>query len=706
MESDLAIVGWCARAFGCPFTEAAVRARLPAAPDLDDPVMLSRALAAVGLRCRLVARDPARLDPIALPFVLFRKQGGPLIMTAISDDRRSATVLDPSRDWLEHEQPLRRLRRELKPGVLLMTRTRDAAGAMMSPESVAPDPGHWFWAPVQANWGNWAQVMLAALLLNLMSLALPLFVMNVYDKVIPNLAFVTLWTLAGGVAIALGLDLLLRTIRANILETIGRRVDIKVATKLFSQAMQARLLDRPGGAAGIAHTIRDFEVVREFFASASFVAFIDLAFIGIFVAVLWMIVGPIALVPLCAVPVVLVLAVLAQLPIGRSAARAQQMATKRHVVLVEALSGIETIKSLNAEPVMQREWENAVAASSRITGRTRFWSNVAANGTMLVQQSVSVTIIVWGVFLVSEGRISIGGLIAANILAGRVLAPLGAIAQTIFRAQYAFKSLSALDGFMKLAREGGGAIAGTLHVRKAALELRGLGFSYPGSDVPAVRDLSFRIAPGEAVALLGKVGSGKSTAGKLIAGLYTPDQGTLLVDGIALDQYDPAELRRGIGYLPQTPELFTGTLRENLAVGHPGADDAAMMLALRNAGLEEFAQSLPEGLGHFIGEQGRRLSGGQRQGVALARLLLRAPKLVFLDEPTNAMDQRMEASVIARLAELNARGMGLILCTHRQSLAGIAGRMMVMDGGRVVMDGPRAQVLGQLRSLSAAREQG
>ncbi|MDW4496602.1 type I secretion system permease/ATPase [Sulfitobacter sp. D35] len=706
-DSDaFALVAWYARAFGRPYTEAALRARLAGAPDLTDPDQLARALAGIGLRSRLVLRDPARLDPIALPFLLFRKDGGPLVMTGLSQNRKLATVLDPEADWTEREVPVRKLRRTLKPGVLLVTPREDGSNAMLSPESVAPDRGHWFWGPVRANWPNWVQVMVAALLLNLMSLALPLFVMNVYDKVIPNLAYVTLWTLAGGVAIALGLDLLMRTIRANILETIGRRVDVKVASRLFSQAMGAQLLQRPGGAAGIASTIRDFEVVREFFASASFVAFIDLLFIGIFVAVLWLIVGPIALVPLVAVPAVLVIALLAQLPIGRTAARAQQMATKRHVVLVESLSGIETIKSLNAEPAMQREWENAVAASARITGRTRFWSNVAANGTMLVQQTVSVVIIVWGVFLVSEGRITIGGLIAANILAGRVLAPLGTIAQTIFRAQYAFKSLAALDRFMALPRERAGAVSSTLRVTKGALEIRGASFTYPDAQVPALSDLTFSIASGEAVALLGKVGSGKTTAGKLIAGLIAPDSGTVLVDGIALDQYEPAELRRGIGYLPQNPELFTGTLRENLAIARPGAQDEALMRALYFAGMDGYVETLPEGLDHFVGEQGRRLSGGQRQGISLARLLLREPKLLFLDEPTNAMDQRMETQVIGRLAELNRKGTGLIVCTHRQSLAGIAARMMVMDQGRVVLDGPRAQVLGQLRSLSAAREQG
>jgi len=294
------------------------------------------------------------------------------------------------------------------------------------------------------------------------------------------------------------------------------------------------------------------------------------------------------------VPTVVVLALIAQIPLGRSAEKAQQMATKRHIVLIETLTGIETIKSLNAEPVMQAEWENAVTASSRINGRTKFWSNVAANGTMLVQQSVSVLIIVWGVFLVSKGEITVGGLIAANILAGRVLAPLGTIAQTIFRAQYAFKSLGALNRFMHLPVEYDPAVSSDLRVTKGRVQVQSVTFTYPEAQNPALRDLTLEIAPGEIVALLGKVGSGKTTTGKLITGLLQPQEGTVLVDGIALTQYEPAELRSGIGYLPQNTDLFTGTLRENILIGAGNASDEDIQRALYFAGMDEFTAGVPE----------------------------------------------------------------------------------------------------------------
>ncbi len=696
--TDLVVVEWFARAHNRPYFAAAVTARLPRKADLRQPQVLGRALQTVGLTSRVVLRDPRRLDPMVLPAVLFRKSGGPLILTGLDAKLKIATVIDPAEAGIETEIKLRILLRELTPGVLLVTPEEDGVARRLDPFTSAENrrQGHWFWSAVRANRAAWAQVMVAALCLNILSLALPIFVMNVYDRVIPNLAFVTLWTLALGVAIALVLDLMLRSLRAGLIERVGRRVDLKVASSLFTQAMNVRLLDRPGGAAGIANTIRDFETVRDFFASSTLVAAIDLLFIGLFVTVLYVIVGPIALVPLLAVPVVLVLALVTQVPLARSAGQAQAIAIKRHVVLVESLLGIETVKSLGAEPAMQREWEDAVAASSRVSGRTRLWSNLATNGTMLIQQSVSVIIIVWGVFLVSEGRISIGGLIAANILAGRILAPLGAIAQTVFRAQYAFKTLSALNLFMALPVEADPTVASDLKIKQAKVELRNATFSYPCQKVPVLHDVTLTVAPGETVALLGRVGAGKTTLGKLIAGLIHPQSGAVLIDGIAQAQYDPTALRRGIGYLPQSPDIFTGSLRENLTLGAPEASDAQIARALHFAAMDRFVGELPEGLDTFLGERGARLSGGQRQALALARLILRQPRLLFLDEPTSAMDHRMEAEIARRLKELPATGIGMIISTHRQSLAGIADRIVVMDEGAIVLDGPRDQIMAQL----------
>lgn len=694
---DVALLAWLAKAHGSAFSEAALRAGLPAGMGLTTAPDLARALGVMGLRARQITQSPTKIDPALLPCVLFRPDGSTALLVDVAPNKRRFTVIEPHADSLRIELKARALRNAFSDQILLVTSAKEEErDARLRP---GPKAGKraWFWAPVRASWPAWTQIILAAFCLNLLSLALPLFVMNVYDRVIPNVAFVTLWTLGIGVGIALLFDLALRALRANVLERIARRVDLRVAASLFDQAMNARLMSRPGGAAGMANAIRDFEAVRDFFGSASFVALIDLAFIGIFIAALFFVVGPLAYVPLLAIPVVLLLAIIAQVPLRRSAARAQQLSARRHVVLVESLLGIEAIKSLNGEPVMQREWEKAIAASSRIGGQTRFWSGLATSGTQFVQQAVSVGIIVWGVYLLADNQITVGALIAANILAGRVLAPLAAIAQTIFRAHYAVSSMRALTELMALPRERPAAPKSDLRIQGGQLEFKSVTFRYPGAEHPALNEVSFTITPGETVALLGRVGSGKTTSGKLMNGLLQAQSGNILIDGHGIAQYDPAELRDGIGYLTQDSELFTGTLRENLLLGRPNADDEALRHALYLAGMDSFVAANPDGLDLFIGDKGSRLSGGQKQGLALARLLIRETPVLFLDEPTNAMDQQMEAAVIQRLGAMANGQRSLIFCTHRMSLAALADRFIVLDQGRKLLDGPREDVLDQLR---------
>ena len=701
-QQDLALLAFLARAFDHPFSETALNASLPAGLDLSHPADLSRALAALGLKSRLISARAQQIDPAVLPCILFQKDGRTSILVDVSSDLRTFTIVEPSEPSLRIDVPLRDFRRRFTDKRLLITSLR--AETRLDPGQ--PSERAWFWRPVLDNWTGWTQVFFAALCLNLLTLALPLFVMNVYDRVVPNLAFVTLWTLTIGVGIALGLELLLRALRSAVLERIAARVDLRVAATLFEQAMNIRLMARPGGAK-VANTIRDFESVRDFFGSASFVALIDLLFIGVFIAALFFVVGPLAWLPLLAIPIVLVLGLFAQLPLRRSATQSQALAAQRHIVLVEGLNGIEAIKSLNGEATMQREWENAIAASARIGGQTRFWSGLATSGTQLVQQAVSVGIIVLGVFLLSEGQITLGALIAANILAGRVLAPLAAIAQTIFRTHYALSSMSALTDLMALPRERDPTGSqSSFQVTSGAVAFDEVVFRYPRAEHPALRGVSFDIKPGETVALLGRVGSGKTTTGKLMNGLLQPESGTILIDGQSIAQYDPAELRDGVGYLTQDPELFTGTLRENMMIGAPQASEDEMLHALYLAGLDAFVASSSEGLDMHIGDRGNRLSGGQKQGVALARLLLRDTSTLFLDEPTNAMDQQMEAAVTARLGGLRDGTRTLIFCTHRMSLAALADRFIVIDQGRIVLDGPRSAVLEQLRAAQTDAVEG
>lgn len=693
----LSVVEWMARYHGQPFVAAGVVGRLPDGFSQAGVDGYVRALDVVGLRARGIRRKISRLDLGSLPVVLIAKSGAPLILVGLDDKGRAATVVDAMSGESE-DLSVRALNRRVSRDVILVTTKTAEVASRLSPDAlkIVPRKGHWLWSELGRHKAAWFQVLIAALGVNLAGLALPIFVMNVFDRVIPNLAFVTLITLAIGVALALGLDMLLRLLRSAIIQRVSRRADLSLASHLFRLAMAQRMLARKGGATGAITNLRDFESVRDFFTSSTLVSLIDLAFIGIFLTVLTMIVGPLAWIPIAAIPVMLVIAVMAQIPIARAARQAQQMTVKRNQVLIETMTGLETVKSVGAEPILQREWENAVAASSRVTAKTRNWSNFTGSATVLVQQSVSAGIICLGVFLVAEGTVSIGALIAANILAGRTLAPLAGIAQTIFRANFALWSMRSISQFVETEIEQRSALRSDLMVHDGRIEMRGVSFVYPDLKIPAIRDFSAIFEKGQTTALLGRIGSGKSTLGKLLNGTYQHQEGSILIDGHEIGQFEPAELRSGIGYLPQDPVLFTGTIRENITLGVPAASDDDIMQALYLAGIDAFVASLEDGLDYYIGEKGERLSGGQRQALSLARLLIRKPKFLFLDEPTNAMDHQSEALAIERLKLLQDQGVGMVLCTHRMSLAAIADRYLVVEAGRKALDGPKDVVLRQL----------
>ncbi|NDW45428.1 type I secretion system permease/ATPase [Ruegeria sp. PrR005] len=704
-QTSLRLLQWFAEFYVRPFTPTAVMSRLPAGANLDDPEDLELALATLGFRTRLHRTKLRHLDPVVLPCIAFDLRNKPLIINTIDSKNRTVTTRDSGSETNE-TQTLRIIEGRIKPDLLLVTPQEDENApyrATYADDTQAPGSS-WFWRPVRRNWRGWLHVTIATLLINLMGLALPLFVMNVYDRVIPTYSTITLWTLAAGVCIAIGLDLLLRQIRTSLLEQISRRVDMQIASDLFRQVMNIRLTARQIGAAGLASLVREYESIRELFASASFIAAVDFLFVGVFIGALFLIVGPLAYVPLLAIFITLTAAVLGQIPLARAAKSSIEVESRRMGLLSEALSGVTTIKTLNAENIMQRYWEEAVAASTRLRSYSRIWANFTQSVTIATQQLTSVGIILWGVYLVIEGDVTIGGLIAANILSARALAPLATIAQTIFRVQYTRKSMHALDSLMAAPVERTAVVRSNLRVRKGAISLRDVTFSYPGSSVTALDRFNLVISPGERVAVLGRVGSGKSTLGMMLSGLIVPDSGTLLIDNHNLSQFDPSELREGIGYLPQTCEFLTGTLRDNLLTGRPNSSQSEIERALYLSGLDEFVSATPEGLELNIGDRGMRLSGGQMQALSLARLLLRQPKLLFLDEPTNAMDQEMEMRVCRRLSEDLDRATGLILCTHRQPVAAVADRFVVLDKGKIVLDGPREQVLTSLRGGTAPEQ--
>jgi len=550
--------------------------------------------------------------------------------------------------------------------------------------------GHWFWATLAQNRWMYVQVILAAVLANFLSLSTSLFIMVVYDRVLPNEAIESLIALTIGVGIALFFDFLIKTLRAGFIDRAGSRADRVMGRRIFDQLLDMQMRARKGSTGAMANTLREFESLRDFFTSATLVAVVDLPFIFLFIFVIWMISGPLAIVPLIAVPVVLLVGLAVQPILGRLAEASFSQGQSKQAVLVETVTGLETIKAVGAQRQMRARWEDAIERQADHGVKSRAVAQFALNSTAFVQQAAQVMIVFYGVFLISAGQASMGALIAAVILTGRTLAPLAQLAQTLTRlnqAKTSYKSINALMHADSERPEGRQWLSRPRLDGKIVFE--DVTFTYPDAAVDTLKGVSFTIEPGEKVAILGRIGSGKSTVARLILGLYTPASGKVMIDGTDIRQIDPGDLRRNIGAVLQDLWLFSGNVRDNIAIGAVRPRDADVLEAARIAGVDDFIAKHPMGYDLPLAERGEGLSGGQRQAITLARALVGHPPIMLLDEPTSSMDVQNEAAVIKRLkTELADRT--VIVITHRTSLLDLVDRVIVIEDGRVGIDGAKS----------------
>jgi ATP-binding cassette subfamily C protein LapB len=697
-DSLLECLAIMTRLGGRPVSTVALAAGLPLKNHRLTPDLFVRAAALQGYSARVVKRDMRRIDKLVLPAVLLLIGETACVLTqlnrGLSGEVESAGIILPEAGFGAKTVPLADLLPRYS-GYCIFVQARPRLDPRADEEF--PVRAHsWFWGTLWGFKRYYLESMIGAMLINLLTIATSLFVMNVYDRVVPNNAEATLWVLAVGTGLAIGFEFAARTLRGYLIDVVGKKVDLLLASQLFRQALAMRMEVRPASAGAFASNLREFEALRDFFTSATLTTLTDLPFVFLFIWIIGLVGGPIALIPLLAIPILLVAGLLAQIPLASLMQRHLTESSAKHGILVEAVEGVETLKTLSAEGTMQGRWENYTALTAHTAMRSRFISSLVVNLTMLVQQAVTIVMVVWGVYRIADGLLTVGGLIACTILSGRALAPLGQLAGLLTRYQQSRWALVGLNRIMAQPtdRPDGRSF---LHrpVLSGQLEFDDVNFSYPRGKIAVLHNVSFRIQAGEHAAILGRVGSGKSTALRLIMGLYRCSSGSVLIDGLDLQQIDPADLRRNVGYVSQDVRLFYGTLRENLTLGSPMADDEAMLTATRLAGLDRFLSAHPLGFDLMVGERGEGLSGGQKQSVALARTLLAAPPVLLLDEPTSAMDHNTEQAFIEHFKGF-IKGRTLVLATHKPAMLDLVDRLIVLEAGKVVADGPRDSVLKAL----------
>ncbi len=684
------------RVHGLPASRAALSAGLPLNQEALPVSLLERAAARAGLATKLQRCDLTSIDEATLPAILLLKGDQACVLLGTEQDQ--ARVLMPETGQGAVRLPLSELNQR-HTGVVAFVRPHFRFDER-TPATRKTRSSHWFWGPVLAQRFVYRDVLWAALLVNLFALAFPLFSMNVYDRVVPNHAVETLWVLAIGVTLVLGADLFIRLLRSHFVDEASARIDVQISATLMERVLGMRLENRPQSVGSFASNLRGFEQVRDFIASSTVTALIDLPFALLFVIVMaW--ISPWLMLPVLTVFGLIVLSgYVLQHRLHALSQTTYQASAQRNATLIESLTGIETIKTQGAENVIQKRWERANQFLAELNVRMRRLSSAAMYGTATMQQFVSVCIVLIGVYLISDKQLTMGGLIASTMLAGRALAPAGQIVGLLMQYQGARTAMESLEQIMAQPVE---RPAETTFIHRAELkgeiEFRHVSFAYPGRREASLDDISLRIQPGEKVALIGKVGSGKTTLQKLILGLYQPSKGAVLIDGIDMRQLDPADLRRNMGHVAQDVTLFYGSLRDNITFGMPHATDEAILAATESAGLSDFVKRHPQGFDLQVGERGELLSGGQRQSVGIARAVLHNTPILLLDEPTSAMDFSTEAFVTQKMQQ-HCQGKTVVLVTHRTSMLAFVDRVIVIDQGKVVADGPRDRIM---QALSAGR---
>jgi ATP-binding cassette, subfamily C, bacterial LapB len=655
--------------------------------------LLARAAARAGLQGRLLQRKLDSIPAIAMPALLLLKDGRSAVLLGWQGEDEAQVLLSESDggETIVKRQALA----DDYTGKVFFAQPQHKFD--VSHGTLIPRARSWFRDTLKRSRWLYADAIAASFLINLIAMAAPLFVMNVYDRVVPNQATATLWVLATGIFIAYVFDLVLKSLRSLCLDLAGKKTDLIISATLFERIVGMSMKYRPARVGSFAQNIHEFQSLRDFLASLTLTSLIDLPFTLLIFMVIAILGGHLVWIPMLAFPIALGIGYLLQKPLVATMERTMALASERQSSLIETLAGLDAVKVNNAESERQYQWEQTIGTLSRLELRVKMLSGLSMNITLLIQQLAGVIMIVFGVYQIIDGNLSMGGLIACYMLSGRALSPLASLSGLMTRYQQAKVTMVSTDQMMELPQERNFEERPlSRRTLQGAIECRGLNFTYPNQQNMALKNINLVIKPGEKIGIIGRSGSGKSSLAKLIVGLYQPDSGALLVDGVDIRQIDVSELRHNVGYVPQDIQLLAGTLRDNLVSGARYVEDEVVLQAAELAGVHEFARLHPQGYELQVGERGQNLSGGQRQNVALARALLLNPPILLLDEPTSAMDNTGEERLKQRLQAV-VENKTVVLVTHRASLLSLVDRLLVIDRGQILADGPKAVVMEALK---------
>lgn len=697
----LQALGFLGQWHGRPVNLAGAVQGLPTKNGLLTPELFDRAAQRCSFTSRVVKKSLRQLHQATLPAILLLEDDDCVVILGVKKGMAEISVSGAGGG--KENIRLKDLAKTYTGYAILVKPIYDFESR--SDFTPPPPKRSWFWGTLFRFRGFYARVAFATVIINVLALSSSLFIMNVYDRVVPNQAIDTLWALAAGAIGAFIIEFALRTLRTYFVDRAGHRIDLVLGGDLFAKVLGMQFAAKPASSGALAGQARSYEGLREFFASATIAALCDLPFVFVFAGIVYILGGPVAIPLIAGGVLALLFGVIMQFPISRAVGQSYLAGNQRQALFVESINALETVKATGSESELQSRMEEAVHVCAKADGKSRSFSQLALNVTMFLQQLVSTGIVIVAFFQVSAEAMSMGAMIACVILAGRAMSPLTMIASLLTRLQQSRRALQGLNQIMRAPseREERGAQYISLDEFRPEVATSDLQFGYDSENGGTIlNDLNIHVKPGERVAILGKIGSGKSTLLRLMMGLYHPDSGRMDISGIDTRQLDPAELRQNLGYVPQDPTPLFGTLRSNLKSGCPWASDAQIWKAAELAGLADYIRSLPRGVDHPVAEGGQSLSGGQRQALSIARAFLRNPQLLVFDEPTSAMDNSSEQQLLANLETYldEDPNRTLIVATHRRSILSIIDRVIVLENGKAVIDGPKDQVMANPRTSS------